>query len=200
MLSPSQLKKIEILEASLNLISDSGYQAFSLTNIQRESGIAKALIRYHYPSLNHILQDLMIQLSVEGQNLASLDSEDSPVEIKISNQIYGSFQWAKNQPKWSRFFSFIYYAAQFDKELYRMHQETLSKGLARFNKNISKISPKISKKKTEQHSLACQNLLIGSILRMSSVQDFDNIEKYAETCVISIEKILEITIPRKNLI
>lgn len=197
-LNSSQSKKVQILEASLEILATQGQRYFTLTNLQTKTGVSKALIRYHYPELDSISHELLQILAGLGQSYVLEASEglSSPEDL-IMAQVTAAFRWAIQNQQWSKFFIYIYHQATYKKETAFLHQMIVEKGLQRMLSNVEKL--KIPTESQESLAWACQNLLIGSIIKMASVNDFDNADKYFQSCAFSISQLLnfsDISIPK----
>lgn len=188
-LTKAQQKKAVILDAALEILAEEGVTEFSLTRIQNKTGISKALIRYHYPELDTIILNLLEILAQIGQRftLEEISKANSPLE-EIHAQILASFRWAKETPNWAKFFIFVYYQSSYKEHTKLLHEKIIETGINRLEGIINRLNPKDDDNKLL--ALSCHNLLIGSIIRMASVDDFDNIDTYYQSCCLSYSRIL----------
>lgn len=67
-----------ILEVSLRLFTDQGYDGTSLRQIAEELGVTKAALYYHFRTKEEILQSLMATLQEELRALADWADEQEP--------------------------------------------------------------------------------------------------------------------------
>lgn len=87
-------RKIQILDAALKVLSQSGVQELSLTRISKETGLSKSLILYHFASKTKILEELFffnnkILIYLVNRNLEN----EIHFERKVSAILQSMQQW-----------------------------------------------------------------------------------------------------------
>jgi AcrR family transcriptional regulator len=193
-LSESQKKRILIIESALLLVTEEGIKSLNLTKLSKSSGVSKALIRYHFPDLKLIMMEIFKVMAQVGQSYTvdHISKAKSPKE-ELSAMILAAFLWARDYPAYCQFITIMYHEATIDPQVRKLHSQILGAGLVRLKTIIKNLRPKLKQPQVLHLAEGIQNLIMASILRMATFNDFDNYDKYLD----NTEKLTQLLIKSK---
>lgn len=188
--------KVLILEAALEIATQQGLGKLSIAEIARTAHQSKPRVLYHYSDIEQILVDLFQLTGRIGQSITEEIQRNSySPEERLSASISGAFQWVQNDIRWGRYFLLMYAQSPMSPKIAQIHQTILQKGQER-------ISRELKEKRFKKAQALSQELhsgLVGSLLKMISLQAEDQAQSYANSCHRLFEGLTSLKLPKPKI-
>ena len=198
-LSKGDRTKLQILEATIKVLSKINSDNVSYESISKESELSRPLIKHYYPDKSELLVLSFKYIRANLQKLAvnSLSTEDSAKKI-LENYIEAVFKWPTKHPSHVRTWLFYYYLCSSDLKLRREHTKLTEMGknriieIIKIGEKDGSFSKKIANKESTAKSI--QQLITGGILelctelRLSNKSDASKVSKRTHQLALSILK------------
>jgi AcrR family transcriptional regulator len=184
-----------VLTAALKIAVRSGAGAVTLSKVAAESGVAKALVRYHYPKPEDMLVALAERWAATGAEttLQYLATRSGDAEDRIAQTAEAVFEWMDKFELVSRFMPTLFQAGQSSQRLFKIQRATLEAGRERIEGLLLE-SPRHKKMTPARRKLLARSLhsaVIGAALYVIAMNEFKNIAPYRESCLASIRSLLD---------
>jgi len=171
--------KALIQKCALKILTKEGMGAFKKTRIADETGLSKQVIQYHYPDLVPLLMELYTDAAKPGQKFTveALAKAKSPAD-KLGAMIDGAFMWLLKYPTHGQFFLIMYHWSSVEPKLRTIHAQILAGGLDRIRGVLLESFKYKEMEEVESRARTIHNLMLGTFLRMVSLNDIKNCKEY----------------------
>lgn len=193
--STASRTRLAVLEAGLRIITRSGIQALTLSELARESRLSKPRIAYHYSEMEEVVLDLFGILGRIGQEATRARVERARTDEERLFAIgEGACDWMQAHPEFARFFLIIYSYAPTSRRVLALHRQILEVGAARIESALEELG---FKRRSARVALAraIQSTIIGLVFRRVSSSDDQPADEFASEMRSAIRRQL-VTEPR----
>lgn len=164
------LKKIEIIKATINCLAYHGVENTTYEAIATSIGTRKAHIAYHFSDKNLLFLACIKYILATYQKLSVEKLKDSQSGMDmLKHFVEGPFLWAKKHPEQLTVMLLLYYYAHMNEDYRELHTQVREGGYNRVNYILTqKLKFKSNAEKTKFISFAILNTISGQLLSVTS--------------------------------
>ncbi len=193
MLSENKTKD-KILNASLKLLNEVGYGGLGISEVARVAKISKQNLYYHYPSMETIFYDLVMQWSHTGQQctIEALAQNTEGGALRVLGMVRGMFLWMERHAELTRLGLVMFQSGHKIKKVKQFMDQARSIGRERI-KGLLLSDPTFKKLKPALLEELTQNIhtsMYGSFLYVVAMNDFEDLKKHEDACAKAIRHLL----------
>jgi AcrR family transcriptional regulator len=160
------LKKMEIIKASIECLAELGLEKTSYEAIAKKIGTRRAHVAYHFSDKHDIFRSAVKYILATYQQISIEHLQQSKSgEQMLVKYVEAVFEWAKSHPEQVSVMLLLYYLCTIKEDYLELHHQIRTKGqerIAYILLNKLKISP--APKKAMFISKSIQNLISAAIL------------------------------------
>lgn len=184
--------KAVILKAAYDILTSEKYHELCYARISKKSGLSIQNIAYYYSSINDILIEMTKITYMHGQKVTEEKVNlTKNYNDKIISILDSAVNWVVEDTRRGRFFLAIYYYSSCIPEVRKMHNEALKIAEERI-KIILLESFKLNDiESIELIAQSIHSLLVGSLIKMISINDYKDNKKYIESSIKAVQRLLE---------
>jgi AcrR family transcriptional regulator len=162
--SKGDRRKIQILEAALELIATDGFHRTNYETIGQKLGIRRSQVQYHFKDLKSLFQMVIRMISETSQAIVveGIAAARTPEE-RLRAYIEGPFHWLERNPRHAHVRIVFYHLAAFDPEHRALHTESREAGLDRVRSLLADL-PGMRKAMIPQLARAIQAMITGTLV------------------------------------
>tara|TARA_R110002072_G_scaffold64203_9_gene159967 strand:- start:9634 stop:10272 length:639 start_codon:yes stop_codon:yes gene_type:complete len=185
--SKGMLKKIEIIEATIDCIATIGFEKTTYEAIAKQIGTRRAHIAYHFNDKQDIFKACVkyIVSNYHSISLQHLQEAFSPKD-KLMKYIEGPYLWSEKYPKQLAVMLLFYYLCSVRDDYKELHDKVRLAGLERINDILLRdLQLEMSKREAKTLSVAIQNIMNGYHISVetSSFSSFKNAESESKKLI-----------------
>ncbi|MGB0454028.1 MAG: TetR/AcrR family transcriptional regulator [Bacteriovoracaceae bacterium] len=180
------VRKDEIKQAALKILSEEGIFQFSLKRISEVSKISKSLISYHYKDSRLICYELFQEMGELGARTTdeAIFGAENPEE-KLTGVVDGALKWIAFYPDYSSLIILMYHLSAVDEKILAANKLIHERG----EKRIEDILCEAGVKKPKLLSRNVHNLIVGTLVKMVTMRESHNYQAYRKDLLRGINKI-----------
>lgn len=184
-----------ILEASLQMMNESGYGSLSISEVARRAGISKQNLYYHYPNMEDIFKKLVELWSETGQQctLEALADLNEVGAYRILGSAKGMFSWMSRYPDLSKLALCMFQSGHQNKEIHSFIRKSQKEGLARIESSI-RIDERalwMNDKEIKTFAKDLHILLYGRFFYICALNDFSHLGQHEKECLGSLRSLID---------
>ena len=194
MLLSENKTKDKILKAGLKMMNESGFGSLNISEVARQADISKQNLFYHYPQMEDLFYDLILQWSKTGQacTMEALALCSEAGAKRVIGVVQGMFLWMKRYPELSRLGLVMFQSGTKIKKTKDFIDSARQVGRDRLTA-ILKADPafqNLKPKKLAEAVTALHTAMYGSFLYVIAMDDLENLEQHEKVCCDHINRIL----------
>ena len=164
------LKKIEIIKATINCLAKLGVDNTTFEAIAESIGTRKSHIAYHFSDKNLLFLDCIKYILATYQSLSIEKMRDSESGIDLlENFVQGPFIWAKKYPEQLPVMFLLYYYGHMNSDYRKLHIQVREGGYQRVHYILTKrMKIKGKPEKMKILSMAILNIISGQLVNVTT--------------------------------
>lgn len=192
------LRKIEILEAAIDCLSDDGIHHTTFESVGKRLGIGRAHVAYHFPELGDLIE-AAIKFCVSHVQVLTVDavSAEESNEDKLEAFITATFEWVQRFPQQASAILLLYYLASIDRRFKKLHDEVRKLGAKRIQAMIEGCVSRKNKSKSELLARRTQAILTGNIVEFLTTQPKESLEALRRRTISEVTELCDL-LPSKS--
>lgn len=130
--------KLEILEKSILLFAEKGFDRVSFQQIANHCNLSQSAVMHHFPNREELLENVIQR--VLRRNRQTVDPEINKIvdiELKIRKLLKLNLKWVRKYPQDTQIFTLLYYYASRDPRFSKLYLEIRSFARSRYKNLIS---------------------------------------------------------------
>lgn len=172
------LKKIEIIQAAIEVLSEAGLENTTYDSIASKIGTRRAHVAYHFDdkkkiflaAVRYILADFQQSILVAMEQAKEGKAKDTNGASLLHAYIDGVFDWARTSPRQVQVMLMLYYQCTLDNDYLDLHDDVRKGGAQRLSYLFQKV-PGMSSKNAQERAKLFQNYLSGTLMDVFTTKD-----------------------------
>lgn len=185
------LKKIEIIKATINCLAYHGVESTTFEAIAKSIGTRKSHIAYHFKDKNLLILDCIKYILATYQNLSVEKMKDTQSGMDmLENFVEGPFNWAKKYPEQLPVMILLYYYGHMNEDYRELHTQVREGGYQRVHYILTKkMKVKGNAEKMKFLSNAILNAISGQLLNVTST-DKASLDRAMKDTLLTVKKLI----------
>jgi len=157
------LKKAEILEATIRCLVEEGIENTNYESIGQKCGILKAHVAYYYPDKDQLIQSAVEFCAANAQEVTQKNLDKAKAsKKKVSHFIEGAFNWMEKYPEQARVLLLFHYLSSIHKNYRQLYQKVGQSENEMLQGAVKQSYPKI--KQPEKFAKFIRNTLTANLV------------------------------------
>lgn len=187
------LKKAQIIEASIVCIAKHGIEKASFEKIGKEANMTRAHVNYYFKEKPDLLKATLEYVLVNAQEMTAAHLakvEESSEILKAMNDV--TFDWLEAYPSHISVLALLNYYCIVDKKFKDFNTAARETSRQRMMKILSVYRPDLKTAELRKLAFAVHALMTGYILEYSTSDLKISVKQLRADCYSKIEKLIEI--------
>ncbi len=161
------LRRVRILEATIELISDENMEAVTLSSVAAHCGIRRSHVAYYYQEPSSLIRSAIEYVLSVGQSMA-VDHilSATTVEDRLRAFVTSNFRWFQKNPSHSAVFGLFHYLSLINPDYRLLNKKVSEMAEHRLRAIMLGANPQASPGKVDEVAAAMRALLVGSLARI----------------------------------
>lgn len=172
------LKKIEIIKATIEVLSEAGLENTTYDSIATKIGTRRAHVAYHFDdkkkiflaAVKYILADFQQSILVAMEKAKENRESDQNKASQLHAYVDGVFEWAKASPQQVQVMLMLYYLCTIDREYLDLHDSVRKGGFQRLSYLFQQL-PGLGAKSAQERAKLLQNYLSGTLMDLFTTKE-----------------------------
>lgn len=165
----SDLRRISILEAAIEALSEVGVEKTTLEEVGRRASMTKAHVAYYFKNREELVEATIRLAVTHAQTYTVKRVQENPKGQSLVAAIaQGTLDWFAKNPKHRAILLLLYYYASFEPKYRQLHDEIRRLGAERLDAIVQKEFPKLPKPARWAFVKEVQSLLTGHLLEFAT--------------------------------
>ncbi len=186
-LRKGDLKKIQILEAAIEVIAKEGIEGTTFESIGQKIGLHKAHVAYHFKDKNQIIQTVIRYITSKAQatTIEHILRARTP-EARIFAILEGAFAWAESHPTHVASMTLFYHYCTYNRKYAQLNSQIREDGATRIVGLLGKTSQKNLKV-----AKAIQAIITGAVIEAGTTSSSPKNRKLLkDSSILAIQSLL----------
>jgi len=189
-------KKMVIMDAAYRIIHDIGLQNLTVTELSKRTKLSKSLILYHFESIDKLIESMFYHASKQARyHILRATEEKNNFEERILGIIEGVLNWVIFNPTLGEFFILMYHESSKSESMLKIHRDFLENANQIFERVFFESMRYTDLNLLKSAVTGLNHLITGTMFRVISCHDYDNLEEHLSILCQNIEKLLDIELP-----